>query len=257
MKLLLSLAILFAPIIAQANAKISYLNVDGNNVHFTLAADKTHTIPSCAIAETNQHYGVSLLTEAGRAMYSLLITAMSSKQAVSVVSGNDCNDVAGVERAQSISLMPDVSAAGGSAKAMYLYKSDGVTKLGRIYNSENINHFYYFPLDDNTKLREYRNTIWTIYYSPQHQLYFSETECQGAALVQYHGANTPRYVKNIGYNDGNLLSATGSSSYYNFKSIKNNSGECVSYNYPNQRATIATPHQDPICGNGPCIFKEE
>ncbi|AIY67415.1 hypothetical protein [Pseudoalteromonas piratica] len=108
MKTILSLAILCAPFIAQANAKISYLNVDGNNVHFALASDKTHTIPSCAIAETNQHYGVSLLTEAGRAMYSLLITAMSSKQAVSVVSGNDCSDVEGVERAKSVILTPQV-----------------------------------------------------------------------------------------------------------------------------------------------------
>ncbi|WP_448566716.1 hypothetical protein [Thalassotalea ganghwensis] len=108
MKTILSLAILCVPFIAQASSKISYLNVDGNNVHFALAGDKAHTIPSCAVAETNQHYGVSLLTEAGRAMYSLLITAMSTKQAVTVVSANDCSDVDGVERAQSVNLIPDI-----------------------------------------------------------------------------------------------------------------------------------------------------
>ncbi|WP_448566714.1 hypothetical protein [Thalassotalea ganghwensis] len=90
----------------SVNANINYLNVEANKVTFSLTENKTHSMPSCAITETNQQYGVSLLTESGRAMYSLLITAMSTKQAVSVVSANDCADVDGVERALSVSVEP-------------------------------------------------------------------------------------------------------------------------------------------------------
>ena len=89
-----------------AAALVDYLNVDGNAVHFSIAESKTQTPPQCAVAETNDKFAVSLNTEAGRAMYSLLITAMSTKQGVSVKTAGDCADIAGIERASSVSIQP-------------------------------------------------------------------------------------------------------------------------------------------------------
>ncbi|WP_448566718.1 hypothetical protein [Thalassotalea ganghwensis] len=256
---ILSLLFILFPALALASSKISYLNVDGNNVHFALAGDKAHTIPSCAVAETNQHYGVSLLTEAGRAMYSLLITAMSSKQAVSVVSGNDCNDVNGVERAQSVSLTPDASAAGGSGKAMYLYKGDGITKLGRVFNTnDSFNIFFYFPVEDNTLLRTYNNTNWTSGYKANYRLHFKQTGCQGDAYIRFTGnlSSTPYYVTNDSFNNGELLKRV-SSSRFGPKSVLYTNGSCSDFAESYEKHYLAVPAPNELCGNSPCIFKEE
>lgn len=92
-----------------AAGKVSYLNVDGDNVHFATAEVKAAASPGCAVEASKEHFAVSLRTEAGRAMYSLLITAMSSDVPVTVVSANDCADAFGLERAQSVSISPEVT----------------------------------------------------------------------------------------------------------------------------------------------------
>ncbi|WP_448566708.1 hypothetical protein [Thalassotalea ganghwensis] len=53
----------------SVNANINYLNVNANHVTFSLIENKTHSMPSCAITETNQQYGVSLLKVACRLIY--------------------------------------------------------------------------------------------------------------------------------------------------------------------------------------------
>ena len=106
-KSLLTTALLI-PNFVFAAAQVNYLNVDGDTVHFSTAEAKTATAPQCAVAETNDKFAVSLNSEAGRAMYSLLVTAMASKQAVSVKSAQDCAAVAGVERAKGVSIVPVV-----------------------------------------------------------------------------------------------------------------------------------------------------
>ena len=89
---------------ADAAGKVNYLNVDGDYVHFATTEAKTSASPECVIAGTNEHFTTSLKTESGRAIYSLLITAMTTEQGVSVTSAQDCNDVAGIERAKAVQI---------------------------------------------------------------------------------------------------------------------------------------------------------
>ncbi|MCP4985487.1 MAG: hypothetical protein GY928_05265 [Colwellia sp.] len=87
-------------------AQINYLNIDGDAVHFSISEDKPDAPPACVVEESNDRYAVSLDSEAGRAIYSLLITAMASKQPVTVEGSQDCNNVDGIERAQGVSISP-------------------------------------------------------------------------------------------------------------------------------------------------------
>lgn len=91
---------------AEAAAPINYLTVKGDAVHFSIDEAKSGTRPSCALATTSDHYAVSLKTDTGRAMYSILVAAMAGKQAVGVESAEDCADVAGLERAYALSIAP-------------------------------------------------------------------------------------------------------------------------------------------------------
>lgn len=106
--ILLPLINLFSAFNIFAASQVSYLNIDGDNVHFVISEAKTAISPECVVDETKERFAVSLKTEEGRAMYSLLITAMSKNIDVTVISALDCGDAFGLERAQSVSIAPTV-----------------------------------------------------------------------------------------------------------------------------------------------------
>lgn len=114
-------------------AQVDYLNISGDAVYFSTAEIKAASSPSCAVAETNNRYAFSLRTDAGRAMYSLLITAMAGKQAITVDSAQDCADIKGVERVHGISFLPSHNLTNSNigTKAVYLFNTNG-EKVGRI-----------------------------------------------------------------------------------------------------------------------------
>lgn len=247
---------LITPFFANAAGQINYLNIDNDAVYFSLNEDKAESSPSCVAADTAEQFAVSLRTEVGRAMYSLLITAMSSEQAVSVKSALDCVDVEGFERAKAVSIVPTISTASSGSKAMYLYKGDGVTKLGRILNTTgNINLFWYFPVDDNTQILTYHNKNW-LTYKTSYSLYFKESECEGTAYIYNYGASTPYYVQNPSFNSGGLLSHQWNE-YMTPQSILYANGTCAAYSASGKTSSRLAPHVDPLCGDTPCTFKEE
>lgn len=92
-----------------AAGKVNYLNVNGDVVHFATDTAKSVASPSCATAETNERFTVSLQTESGRGMYSLLVTAMASDLALEVESAQDCAVAPGVERALGVSIVPVIA----------------------------------------------------------------------------------------------------------------------------------------------------
>jgi hypothetical protein len=236
-----------------AAAQVNYLNVDGNAVHFSISEAKAITSPSCVIAETNNRFSVSLQSEAGRAMYSLLITAMASKQAVTVESAQDCADITGVERAKGLSIVPAlVSSEGTSGKAMYLYKDDGVTKLGRILGRMDSGSLEYFPVDDNKIIGTYNMNFLSTKVYKDVSVVFKSTTCSGTAYA------LNRYVlTNPYFNSGNLSNGTSSGAInISYKSILQADGVCK--NEVGQSRTLypLEPYNF-ICGNNPCIFKEE
>ena len=89
-----------------ANGTINFLNVDGSHVVFSIDTPKAHEVPTCVAEEHQQQYAVSLESENGRAIYSLLITAMSSSQSISIESSGACLAGVAFEQASSVYLTP-------------------------------------------------------------------------------------------------------------------------------------------------------
>ena len=95
---------------ALAAAKVNFINIDNDIVFFSTAEAKAASSPSCVVAATQQQYTISLDNETGRAMYALLITALAGQQEIEVASAQDCADVVGIERVQSINMIPALPA---------------------------------------------------------------------------------------------------------------------------------------------------
>lgn len=89
---------------ANANDEVQNLKVDGNLVTFTAGTGTSEPVLACENEETTHLWGFSLDSASGKAMYSMLVTAIASNRGVSVSTANDCVDDSGIERAQSIEL---------------------------------------------------------------------------------------------------------------------------------------------------------
>lgn len=91
--------------VANAAGTVDYLKVDGTVVQFSTTEPKP-AIPSLACVADNmaQNWSVSLSNESGRAIYSLIVTAMSKELALDIVSAGDCGDKDGLERAGEVSI---------------------------------------------------------------------------------------------------------------------------------------------------------
>ena len=101
-------------------AKVSYVSVKNDKVYFSTAIAKSHTIPTCVTTENTNKWALNIAEPSGRAMYSILVTAMAANMDLSVVSANDCGAETGYERPIEITLgSADSSAPIGSA----IYKS--------------------------------------------------------------------------------------------------------------------------------------
>jgi hypothetical protein len=244
-----SIFVLFLMIfLMKVNAQqINFLNVEGSNVYFSTTTSKAASAPSCAIADTNEQYAVSLATENGRAVYSLLIMAMASGQAIDVQSAGDCADVTGLERANSVSITPVIKSA-GEGKSLYLYQGDGITKLGRVVSALDQDSILYLHNDDKTQLRLYEKEITVKPYT----VYFTGENCTGTAFS--NRANFTFY--NEHYNNGKTYHAGSSSRDYSKKSHMVTSGTCYTSSSTMNGVPIA-PRTIGICGVGHCKLIEE
>ena len=246
---ILFLAGLFASMPVFAAGNITYLNVVDDIVYFTTDEVKAG-MPSCVVAENAELWAVSLNHKTGRALYSLLVTAMAGKQAINVESGADCGDIAGIERAKGISLQPTaVSGSAGSTSIVYLYKGDGETKLGRVIGAEQGTTVSFLSPDNNKFLQTYSYAVST------HTVDFDELDCSGNVYMpigNYKGYHP--FVKG-----GMYVRTTSKRATTYRKSNVNGQGVCTNYSAP-QSATlypIDTTYADPLCGDKICIFKEE
>jgi hypothetical protein len=97
---------LFACNVTNAASKVSFINVDENTVYFSTQQTKTHTSPTCIKPETKNQWTVSLSSSNGRALYSLLATAVAGNLDIDVSSALDCADINGIERAKGVSISP-------------------------------------------------------------------------------------------------------------------------------------------------------
>jgi len=232
-----------------AAGKVNYLNVQGDIVHFATDSPKAVASPSCAAAETSERFSLSLQSESGRGMYSLLVTAMASDLALEIESAQDCAVAPGVERALGVSVAP-VSGNGDSLYQFSLYTGDGKTKLGKIMELRSAAQFYYFSEDtDNTEFQYYEKSSNT-------GIYFSQENCQGPAyslkkdtVAVQKGFNDYRYFRSTDTRETIIRKSYMASSQ---KDVCNNISESSINVYP-----LELTYTDPLCGEHPCIIKKD
>lgn len=240
MKAVLTLICLLTPFFTNAAAQVNYLNVVGDTVHFSTNEEKALTSPACAVAETNDKFAVSLLTESGRAIYSLLITALASKQAINVKSALDCVGVGDLERAQGVSITP-VTMPGG--KSLYLYTADRLEKLGRVVKALDYRTFMYLAKEDDTQLATYSRTSYN------NSVYFTEPNCAGQGYAMLGG----RKVFNANYHPTESYITESKSQTVTFQSWLRGD-VCEAYDRTGNYYKLV-PNDD-IC-RGTCVLIEE
>lgn len=235
------------PLSVKAAGHVTFLNVDNDAVYFATAEIQAEPLPSCVIDKINSKYAVSLNTEMGRAIYSLLITAMASKQAISVASAGDCDAVDGVQRATGLSIVPIIEATQeDKSQSLYLYAFDD-TKLGRIVNTSDTDKFYYLSISDSTELK-----LYTKPDPGQQYIYYSSSSCTGTAHFRY-----PNKVGNHKlHNDGQFYRSANQPSTIRVLSLRHTMGTCMEYDYVSSGMYQLSPHSIGLCGIGFCKIKE-
>ncbi|KZN51748.1 hypothetical protein [Pseudoalteromonas luteoviolacea] len=237
---------------ALSSSQITSLNVDGNNIRFSIGSEKIHQLPSCVAQTTKSLYSFSLSTESGRAMYSLLITAIAGKLPVSVKSAMDCMIEADIERAKSISLAIAPTAPDSYKGISMLYKGDGVTQIGRVIGLRYINSgpvWDLAPSAESNHFRQFRPNDVSL-----RDLHFTSQDCSGQPLVQYYSGL--QFVYNRSYKDSELHYVDRNS----WKTLQVNStlkhtGLCESTTLDAAFVEI-NPQPHGQCGTKPCILKE-
>ncbi|MGV2871282.1 fibrinogen-like YCDxxxxGGGW domain-containing protein [Colwellia sp. E150_009] len=106
MKKLLTLLLIAVTSQSFASSKISYLSVKDEVVYFSTTSAKIHAIPDCVATENQQKWAIPMGNLNGRAMYSMLVTAVAANSLVTINSKNSC-DVTGFESPIEIALGTD------------------------------------------------------------------------------------------------------------------------------------------------------
>ncbi|PAJ73591.1 hypothetical protein CJF42_15115 [Pseudoalteromonas sp. NBT06-2] len=248
MKKRLTIPLLLTCFHISAAAKVDYLNVDGDIVYFTTTEGKATASPSCVVNDTQKQWSVSLNSGSGRALYSLLATALAGELAVTVTSAQDCGDTPGIERASSIAIAANSNVTTG-AKSFYLYKGDGTTQLGRIISVAN-GAVVYLSSGDNTRFHYYRKNAGVPH------LRYLEANCQGTAFT---GSPNEVSVHPL-VNNGHYMKAENYSNQRRILSNRSISGEkdtCYNMDAYFDVYNLNLNHEDKLCGTKPCMIKDE
>jgi hypothetical protein len=91
---------------ANASGTVDYLKVDEDVVYFSTTDTKTTVSPSCMVVDNADLWALSLTSGTGRAVYSLIITAIAKDAAIEVESAGDCADAQGFKRPSSLAISP-------------------------------------------------------------------------------------------------------------------------------------------------------
>lgn len=105
----IGLLALFFSTFASASDTLASLNVEGDIVLFSTINGKSSTL-TCVTTDNNNLWSVSLNQKSGRALYAVLVAALSGNNSIEVTSGNDCADTSGVERAFGVNVIGQPSA---------------------------------------------------------------------------------------------------------------------------------------------------
>ncbi|MGJ8682180.1 hypothetical protein [Paraglaciecola sp.] len=101
MKVCISL-LLMASMSVHSAAILNYLDVKQGVVVFSFDEAKASTPPACVDTNNANYWALSLDTENGRAIYTLLMTAMASNIPLGIESAGDCDDAPNYERPHKV-----------------------------------------------------------------------------------------------------------------------------------------------------------
>lgn len=238
---------------AQASqAKLASVDLRDDHVMFALQSPKTHAIPSCAAnaTGTKEMWTFSINDAQGRAMYSMLMTAVAKQQAVKVTSGQTCFQQ--VELASGLSLVVSESTepAGGTGNHLYLYKGDGVTKLG-VFAGVHGTAIQYLPLSGHAVVR---------YYRPEEvNGYYDNPQCHGNKYV-FFTVPASKLLVDTFYGVYMKRTDTKMPQYPEKDVYHVVNSECVSANMKSSFSSMQNyrktePAEHPLCGLNSCIVK--
>lgn len=238
-----------------ANNSIEELSVNGELVTFTTSQSKVSSNPACVTSPNEELWSVSLSHNVGRAMYAMLVAASNNKQSITVTSAGDCADAQGIERVAAIKVSATQAAVQpSSGSGVFLYKGDGITKIGTVVNAVNNSAVYYVPSSESSSATNVNLSAYTV-----------AAKLPNTFVMIYSGDNCTGNVQSItpnlngwhpNYANGKFIKSSPSRSGFSARSKKllhNNT--CYEYVISDSWYNV-TFSTDPVCGDSPCIFKD-
>ncbi|RZF98653.1 hypothetical protein EXT48_21595 [Pseudoalteromonas sp. CO348] len=228
---------------------VNQVEVKNNTVLFSTESMTDSTL-SCASNINKKLRGFSLNTHDGRAMYSLIVAALSKNYAVDVQSALDCADTQDVERIQSLRLLADTSQSNNSSShSIGVYKHDGVTRIGTYISHSGNSRGRSWQYFDKIASDGYKSASISLVTSYREQ-YFSSTNCTGESLLLYQSdLFYSGWEKSFVKSDTSrpTLIASKKDGDYCYRDI-------ISQNLTGY-FLVKTTH--PVCGTGPCKIRED
>lgn len=234
--------------VAQAAGSVDFLEVENDIVLFSTSESKVSPA-TCVTSENNELWSVSLNNETGRAIYSLVLTALAKGESVglNVASAEDCSAKPGVERASKVNIVAhsSVPSSSGSARSIGVYKADGVTRVGTLANVTDRGAFQWVTDEASQQLKNY--TVPSNY-----GIYFVSDDCSGPAYI----SRDQELVRNQHFQDGQYLKTVADRAFTRMNSFLNANGSCTA-NDNNIWAQELIPTEHPDCGANRCTFRED
>ncbi|KZN68257.1 hypothetical protein N473_07475 [Pseudoalteromonas luteoviolacea CPMOR-1] len=259
---------------AIAASSVEQLEVYGDTVTFTLSAPKQHTPPSCVSGDNHNKWAINLNSLQGQAMYSLLASAVSKGQLVSVRSANRCESSPDIEQAAGVSLSTNYQSP-LTAQQPSIYKGDGVTKLGTVIGFDG-GRAYFIPNGGS-------NLVWSYikYQNYYDDPVFLNAQCAGDAYIRTNPRSptyipaVDKYMTQLSNNLAeNRLNTKGNIPVYALVNKVNGKSsivykaewqkfeykyECVAQNKLaseyNSSYSKLEPMPHPLCGDSACVLK--
>ncbi|MCV2884323.1 hypothetical protein OE749_06415 [Aestuariibacter sp. AA17] len=221
---------------------VQTLKVKGNHVLFSTSAERQQHA-ACVTNENEQFWSLSLNTESGRASYSLLMLALDQSKSVNIEPANDCADISGVERAESINVnFSSMNTTANTGKIAAMVTGDEKHQVGIIITAFSKDRWAYVG---NTATSELQ------YYDAKpslSQVYYSGSNCTGTPLSEHTIHQWNPYFANGNYVQGNLNNTV--TGYRSIRNLSTQACQNSSNSAKNMYILEEAPH--PLCGTRPC-----
>lgn len=246
-------ASLFLTAAVQAAGTIDHLSVENDVIIFSTTETKSAAAPACAGAEQADNWSISLKTQTGRAMYTLITTAIAKDMAVAVSSAQDCADTGTIERAARIDLVAhsinETNSSGDVGSGATIYKGDGVTKVGTLVGVKDEERWFYVDNEASSKMKLLDNSVVKHGY-----IYFSEDSCTGTLMVP----STSETVSANAYHMEGLFFKVeaGTWARRSIRSKLSLDGICDA-DVRNLHMSLTVGFEHSVCGSRLCVVKED